>query len=138
MNGGIGIKKIYPFALFMILMAVDQLSKYIIRSKSGFYICNTNIAWNISVPAFIFWLIWVAAILGVLFLWIRRSKIFNSDWSEFFLVLILSGAVSNVIDRFRFGCVIDFIGSPFFPVFNLADSFITIGAILLLVKWIKL
>lgn len=51
------------------------------------------------------------------------------------LVLIVSGAVGNVIDKIRLGYVVDFIHTLFmdFPVFNLADVFICIGAGLLFV-----
>jgi len=52
------------------------------------------------------------------------------------LSLILAGALGNVIDRIRFGHVIDFILAYWdehaFPIFNVADSAITIGAALLL------
>jgi len=45
------------------------------------------------------------------------------------LVLILSGAIGNLIDRLRFGYVIDFLDFRVWPVFNIADSAITIGSI---------
>lgn len=52
------------------------------------------------------------------------------------LTLILGGAIGNVIDRLRFGAVVDFIqwhaAGIYFPAFNLADSAITLGAILLI------
>ncbi|MGE5593527.1 MAG: signal peptidase II [Betaproteobacteria bacterium] len=44
--------------------------------------------------------------------------------------LVLGGAVGNLIDRVRVGCVIDFIDFRFWPVFNLADVAITAGAFL--------
>jgi signal peptidase II len=51
------------------------------------------------------------------------------------LTLILGGALGNVIDRIRFGSVVDFIqwhvAGYYWPAFNIADSAITIGAILL-------
>ncbi|EKE21105.1 MAG: hypothetical protein ACD_7C00351G0001, partial [uncultured bacterium] len=40
-------------------------------------------------------------------------------------------------DRYNYGCVIDFIDLKFFPVFNLADIFITIGAIIIIMKSFK-
>lgn len=47
------------------------------------------------------------------------------------LALILAGAVGNLIDRLRFGYVIDFLDFRVWPVFNIADSAITVGAVLL-------
>ncbi|MGH8843142.1 MAG: signal peptidase II [Advenella sp.] len=51
------------------------------------------------------------------------------------LALILAGAIGNVIDRMLYGHVIDFLlvywNDAYFPAFNLADTFITIGAVLL-------
>lgn len=44
--------------------------------------------------------------------------------------LVLGGAIGNLIDRVRVGCVIDFIDFRFWPVFNLADAAITAGALL--------
>lgn len=52
------------------------------------------------------------------------------------LTLIFGGAVGNLIDRIRFGSVVDFldvyIGSAHWPAFNIADSAITVGAILMI------
>lgn len=45
--------------------------------------------------------------------------------------LILGGAIGNLIDRLRYGLVVDFLDFRFWPVFNLADSAIVIGAFLL-------
>jgi len=47
---------------------------------------------------------------------------------------ILGGAIGNMIDRLRLGYVVDFIDFRVWPVFNLADSFITIGAVILFWK----
>jgi len=57
------------------------------------------------------------------------------------LALILAGAVGNLIDRIRFGEVIDFLdvylGGYHWPAFNIADSAISIGAVFLLVEMIR-
>ena len=50
---------------------------------------------------------------------------------SFALSLILAGALGNLVDRLFFGYVIDFIDFRVWPVFNLADSAITVGAVLL-------
>ena len=51
------------------------------------------------------------------------------------LTLVLGGALGNVIDRVRFGAVVDFVqwhaAGYYWPAFNVADSAITLGAILL-------
>ena len=52
--------------------------------------------------------------------------------------LILGGAIGNLIDRIVYGHVIDFIDFRVWPVFNIADSAITIGAILIAWKCFKL
>lgn len=48
------------------------------------------------------------------------------------LALILGGAIGNLVDRVRQGYVVDFINTSFWPTFNLADSCISIGMVLLL------
>ena len=72
----------------------------------------------------------VAIGLGV---WARRMQ---RPWPALALGLIIGGAVGNAVDRVRFGAVVDFIdvsGIGFFPwIFNVADSAITVGVILLL------
>ena len=52
--------------------------------------------------------------------------------------LILAGAIGNLIDRIAFGHVIDFIDLHVWPVFNVADSAITIGATIILIKCFQL
>ena len=47
------------------------------------------------------------------------------------VTMILAGAVGNLVDRLRFGYVIDFLDFHVWPVFNLADSALTIGSLLL-------
>lgn len=55
------------------------------------------------------------------------------------LVLIVGGALGNLIDRIRFGAVIDFldfhIGAAHWPAFNIADTFITIGVMFYILNW---
>jgi signal peptidase II len=109
--------------LIISLIFFDQLSKYMIRHFDGFYICNKGIAFGIELYPVFFWIVWLTIIAVVGF------QIFNFKFLG--LIFILSGAISNVIDRSYFGCVIDFIDLKIWPVFNLADSFIVIGVILI-------
>ena len=76
----------------------------------------------------LFILISILAIV-LIFYNLRDKK--NSVIFKLSLSLILGGAIGNLIDRLRFGFVIDFLDLRIWPVFNLADSAITIAAILL-------
>jgi signal peptidase II len=73
---------------------------------------------------------------AMLLVWIWRTPR-GEKLLPFALALILGGALGNVIDRIVHGYVIDFVhahwGEAYFPAFNVADSAITIGAILLIV-----
>jgi lipoprotein signal peptidase len=145
------------FFVLIVLMFIDQISKYIIRHSGGFYICNPDIAFGIVIPAAWFWFLWgiiVAGIIWALGLFLRNKKpayrtgrqetsnkqIINSKSETSNLIhalalsLILAGALSNMIDRIAWGCVVDFINVKIWPVFNLADSFIVLGAVLWLAK----
>ncbi len=72
----------------------------------------------------------------VLVIWLLRLPV-QSRWMPITLTLILGGAIGNVIDRVRFGHVVDFLlfywQSWSFPAFNVADMAITVGAIMLLI-----
>lgn len=77
--------------------------------------------------------------LGVsllIIIWLQRLDGVRQRMLAMGLTLILGGAIGNVIDRLRYGYVIDFIAahwnSHYFPAFNVADSCITIGAGLLI------
>lgn len=65
----------------------------------------------------------------------------RDHWSKVALAFLFGGATGNLIDRLRLGEVIDFldvyIGSYHWPAFNVADSAITIGALLLVLALLK-
>jgi signal peptidase II len=127
------IRAIYLPLVFAGLTALDQLLKYLVRYFGGLYVCNKNIAWSINIPEPSFWIFWTI-IVSLLLFYLYKKQPKNGS---FYLILILSGAVSNIIDRLIFGCVVDFIDLKFWPVFNLADIFIALGAVLLLAKYLK-
>jgi signal peptidase II len=119
--------------LFIALVFIDQLAKYLVRHSGGFYICNPGIAFGIQLPSYIFWIFWTIIIAIILYFLFKSRLILTS----FYFILILSGALSNIIDRAYFSCVIDFIDLKIWPVFNLADSFVTLGAIGIILSTLK-
>jgi signal peptidase II len=77
----------------------------------------------------------------VITVFVARSVRHATDtWTQVGLVLVLGGSLGNLTDRlvrspgFLRGHVVDFIAVGWWPVFNIADSCITIGAIVLIVR----
>ena len=88
------------------------------------------------------WQRWVFVLLalsvsGALIVWMRRLNAMVHGLLACGLALIVGGALGNMFDRLAIGRVVDFIhvhwGHAYFPAFNIADSAITIGALLLLI-----
>lgn len=82
------------------------------------------------------------AVSILLVVWIMRLKP-TDRWVSIALSLILGGALGNLYDRVTLGYVVDFIhahwGNSYFPAFNIADSAITVGAIMILIDafWLE-
>jgi signal peptidase II len=56
----------------------------------------------------------------------------NRPWIQVSVGMIVGGAIGNIIDRVRYGYVVDFVHVSWFPgIFNLADSAITVGVLML-------
>lgn len=88
------------------------------------------------------WQRWLFVILALivsmtLIIWMRRLRARVHALLACALALIVGGALGNMIDRIATGRVVDFIhlhwGRHYFPAFNIADSAITVGAVLLLI-----
>ncbi len=96
---------------------------------------NTGIAFGLFKNQGIVFII-IPLIMIVLLIYNFYHYKYNSEnFSRLYIIavsLILAGAVGNLIDRIFYGYVIDFIDLRIWPVFNIADSAITIGAFLLL------
>lgn len=117
---------IQPYWIITVMLAAIFLLTFFLKKQDTRNNNQTNPKFRISINKTMFWDLknWLLDIVCTLFLghWLLRTGI----------LLILSGAISNIVDRFYFGCVIDFIDLKFWPVFNLADIYITIGSIVLL------
>ena len=76
--------------------------------------------------------------LSLIALWAWAVRMENkSSGGQMAFALILGGAAGNWIDRVRFGAVIDFLDFRVWPVFNIADSAITMGVVLYFILLIK-
>ncbi len=134
-----------PWLVVALTVAGDQLTKFLVSSFLRpaqsvplipsvvhlTYVQNTGAAFGLfrGYPgAFALLSIGVA---GWILLELRRSHVHHRR-APLELALILGGAIGNVIDRLRVGYVIDFLDLRVWPVFNVADSCITIGVGLLL------
>ncbi|MBI95675.1 hypothetical protein CL656_00800 [bacterium] len=113
---------------FILLLALDQVSKYLIEIKySDLLVKNFGSAFSIPIPQEI--LIIIAVLISSWAIW----SYYENNTTESFTYLILAGAIGNLIDRLRLGYVIDFINLQVWPVFNFADIYITF-AVLLIIK----
>jgi signal peptidase II len=76
-------------------------------------------------------------LMAALFFYLLRKNNNNNAFLLFGLLMIIFGAISNYIDRLKFGFVIDYLYLKYFTVFNLADVLIVCGSILILFQLYK-
>jgi len=139
--------------LSLFVLAADQASKQLAESAIQLYervpvlpCFNLTLAYNPG-AAFSFlsdqggWQRWFFSVLAmvvtlVLAVWLKQLDRANR-WTAISLSLIIGGAVGNLVDRLLFGHVIDFIdlyyGQWHWPAFNVADSAISVGVVMILV-----
>jgi len=72
-----------------------------------------------------------AAVVISLIIYFKRTLAKNNRAINLFLGLVMGGAIGNLIDRIAVGAVTDFVDFRFWPVFNVADSAIVVGAVFL-------
>ncbi|OZC64913.1 signal peptidase II [Rhodococcus sp. 15-725-2-2b] len=106
----------------------DVVTLRLVRNPGAAFSMATGMTWLLTVVA-------VAVVIGV----IKIGRTLRSAWWALGLGLVLGGALGNLIDRFFRapgpfqGHVVDFVSVGWWPVFNVADSSIVCGAILLVV-----
>lgn len=102
------------------------------------YTRNSGVAFGLGagIP-FPYWLFSIVAALAIVWLFVRQRV--PSPARRVALALILGGALGNLVDRVRYGEVVDFIeigwGRWHWPVFNVADSAVSIGVVLFALAW---
>ena len=131
--------------VILLLVGLDQLVKYLVRTGIPLggqapliphvlglrYIQNSGAAFSILVGARWFFVVLTVVFLAVA-LWVLYAKKITHPLGKWTLVLIIAGAAGNLIDRALFGYVVDMFETLFmsFPVFNVADIYVTVGGVL--------
>ena len=144
------------YALYLlaivVLVSIDQFSKYLITQNlfdgvkeiklidNFFYITNVkNYGAGFSIlqnQRIFLIIITIIAIIFVAYLLIKSKN--SESLNRVCYILIIGGAIGNLIDRITLGYVVDFLDFYIFgydfPVFNLADCFLTVGCFLLIIS----
>ncbi|WP_435634465.1 signal peptidase II [Pseudomonas solani] len=145
--------------LSVLVFVLDQGSKWVVLDVIPFreritvipgwfdwiHVYNTGAAFSFLADSS-GWQRWFFALIalvvsGVLVVWLKRLKA-DETWLAIALAMVLGGALGNLYDRVVLGHVVDFIlvhwqDRWYFPAFNLADTAITLGAIMLALDMFK-
>ncbi len=136
----------------VIVFVVDLVTKYIIQNQptlqnveiiKGFfsltYAENTGMAWSLLSGKQAFLSIVSAIVIGVMVYYVVAKNL--DKLTRISLALMIGGAAGNLFDRLFLGYVRDFLDFIIFgydfPIFNVADSALTIGVILLMIATLK-
>jgi signal peptidase II len=152
-------KKIYLFIFVLVIFTIDRISKILVlknflnNSLSEVYInsfLNFSLVWNsgigfgiMQLEANIFYIL-ISIIITVINLILIYWMLTSSNYIEsIFISIILGGALGNLFDRYYYGSVPDFIDLHYanfhWFTFNIADIFITIGIIgLIIIDLVKI
>lgn len=138
------MSKIKHIILLALLLAIDQAAKLLVKANlvdsqvvlidgilKLIYHKNDGAVWGILSGKTAFITITTTMIfLGVVWFYFKLPKGRHYNYLRLITVFIIAGAVGNLIDRFAYGFVIDFIYFELinFPVFNFADCYITVSA----------
>lgn len=134
---------------FLILVFLDQYTKYLIVQNMNLfdsipvikdvfeihYIQNTGTAWGLLAGKQFIMIICSCFVFFIgLIMMVRCIKIEKYKELQVLIVLVLAGGIGNFIDRIRLGYVIDFLYFKLinFPVFNVADCYVTVALFVLL------
>lgn len=138
------------FFYFLILVTIDQISKYyartVIKSKGPFSIIpkvlklqyheNTGAVWGImSDKTSLLSILTIVLIVLLTYVYLKIPTEKRYTPIHIIWVFIMSGAVGNFIDRICLKYVVDFIYFELidFPIFNIADSYLTVSCILFII-----
>lgn len=142
-----GKKKYIIIAILVLLMIfIDQTIKFVITEnfteKIGFHLISINLKINTGMALGLNEgnkqniIITIVVLILILNFAIKQKDRIDKK-TAISLILIAAGGVSNLIDRFLYDGVVDYIDMVGFPIFNLADIYVVVGWILLVVSIYK-
>lgn len=132
------------FIISFLILVLDLLTKYLVQKTMEpyqtipvinnifhiTYVQNPGVAFGfLKGKTFFITAVSFVVILAVVFILIKYP--IKNKALRVVLALILGGAVGNLIDRLRFGYVVDFLDFRIWPVFNIADCAIVVGVVIL-------
>ena len=135
---------IFSTALFVV--GLDQLTKFMIKQnfqlnqsipiiKNIFhltYVTNSGSAFGLFKGMNVFFMIFAIIVIIAIYKYLNKIKN-NEKILQIAVGLLLGGTIGNLIDRVMYGSVIDFLDFRIWPVFNIADSAVTISIIFLVI-----
>ncbi|MGN7455025.1 signal peptidase II [Paenibacillus pasadenensis] len=145
----------YSYVVALAAILLDQITKIIIMNRLELYeqikvigdffiitsIRNTGAAFSMLEGKQLFFLIITPIVAAGIAWYIHQQRRSGNVWLLTALGLVLGGALGNFIDRLLYGHVVDFLsfnfGSYSFAVFNIADSAITIGVIMIIIDTLR-
>jgi signal peptidase II len=118
------------FLIIILIVCLDQLTKYIFKNFFNYSMNSGSLFGILQGSASI--LAWFSLVIigGFLFYYEKIKSM--GRLAEIGSGLVVGGAIGNLIDRVLFKSVIDFINVGWWPSFNIADSAISIGIVLLI------
>ena len=133
-----------------IVFCIDWLSKFYVKLNLSpgasvpiindffylTYLKNRGIIFGLFFPSTISIIVVSGIIIAVLLFLLGKISL-KSRWQKISLGLLWGGLLANFFDRFWDGNVVDFLNFRFWPVFNVADITICIGAVLLFIEILK-
>ena len=138
------------FVVTGIVFCIDWLSKFYVKLNLSpgasvpiindffylTYLKNRGIIFGLFFPPTISIIVVSGIIIAVLLFLLGKISL-KSRWQKISLGLLWGGLLANFFDRFWDGNVVDFLNFRFWPVFNVADITICIGAVLLFIGILK-
>ena len=129
------------------VFALDRITKSLVASQIAYgdevalidhvvgiaNVRNSGAAFGFAPAGAMFFLLASIAVSIGLVVYVARNPV--TLWNDALLGLIMGGTLGNGYDRVAFGTVTDFVNFHFFPVFNLADSAISIGVVLMIATY---